>query len=57
MQRLCPESMATFNTMLGSLLRVLVNVTFVFDNDKYPHHDWYFVLCATYLVQPSWCRN
>mmetsp|Transcript_33517 Transcript_33517/g.79107 ORF Transcript_33517/g.79107 Transcript_33517/m.79107 type:complete len:1224 (-) Transcript_33517:97-3768(-) len=50
LQRLCPESMANFNTMLGSLLRVLVNVTFLFDNDKYPQHarlPTLFVGCDT----------
>ena len=36
MQRQKPDAVAAFNTNLASILRILVNVTFLFDAAKYP---------------------
>ncbi len=37
-QRQKPDAVAAFNTNLASILRILVNVTFLFDAAKYPQH-------------------
>jgi hypothetical protein len=37
-QRQKPDAVAAFNTNLASMMRILVNVTFLFDAAKYPQH-------------------